>query len=78
MVAKRRRLYRLGHTRIHLDRVDALGPFVELETVVGSFPGDEAARRAAAAAEHHRVIALLALDRLPAVAGSYGDLLAAD
>ena len=76
-VEKRRRLYLWGNTRIHLDRVADLGPFVELETVVEHFPGAAAERQAAAEAEHRRVIALLGLDQLPAIAGSYGDLLAA-
>jgi adenylate cyclase len=75
-VEKRRRLYLWGNTRIHLDRVAALGPFVELETVVEHFPGTAAERQAAAESEHRRVIALLGLDQFPAIAGSYGDLLA--
>lgn len=77
VVEKRRRLYRWGHTRIHLDRVAALGAFVELETVVEHFPGTESERQVAAEIEHRKVIALLGLDRLPAIAGSYSDLLAA-
>jgi adenylate cyclase class IV len=77
IVEKRRRLYGWGHTRIHLDRVADLGPFVELETVVEHFAGTEAERQEAAEAEHRRVIASLGLDQLPAIAGSYSDLLAA-
>lgn len=76
VVEKERRLLRLGNTRIHLDRVAGLGLFVELETVVEHFPGGVDAQSFAAAAEHRRVIAALGLDRLPAVAGSYGDLAA--
>jgi predicted adenylyl cyclase CyaB len=34
-VRKVRTLYMAGHTRIHLDEVDGLGCFVELEAVLG-------------------------------------------
>jgi len=73
VVEKRRDLYRYGRTRIHLDRVAGLGAFVELETVLD---GDAPGVATGAAAEHRRAIALLGLDSLPAIAGSYGDLLA--
>ena len=33
-VRKRRLLYRLGRTRLHLDRVEGLGDFLELEVVL--------------------------------------------
>lgn len=35
VVRKRRTLYTSGRTRIHLDRVDGLGGFLELEVVLG-------------------------------------------
>ncbi len=70
VVEKRRRFYRYGHTRIHLDEVKDLGSFVELETVIeeGITPGE-------ASAEHSALISLLELDRLPVVPYSYSDLL---
>lgn len=74
VVEKRRVLYRYGQTRLHFDTVAGLGAFVELETVLaaGSAGVAEEAR-----AEHERVIRLLELDALPAIAGSYADLLLA-
>ena len=44
-VRKRRRIYHAGQTRIHLDRVDGLGDFVELEVVLrdGQGPGEGSA-----------------------------------
>jgi predicted adenylyl cyclase CyaB len=42
VVEKRRRAFRWRHTRIHLDDVEGLGPFVELETVVRGISEEEA------------------------------------
>ena len=79
VVEKRRVLYRYGRTRIHLDAVAGLGAFVELETVLADDADDATGGVAeGAAAEHRAVIELLGLDRLPPVAVSYGDLLAAE
>jgi len=41
VVRKHRSLYRIGVTRLHLDRVEGLGEFVELEVVLQ--PGQETA-----------------------------------
>jgi adenylate cyclase, class 2 len=68
-VVKTRNLYLYGHTRIHLDRVDGLGDFVELESVLAGQP------EADARAEHDRVKRALALDRYEPVPLSYGDLI---
>lgn len=81
VVEKHRLLYMWGHTRIHFDRVTALGAFVELETLLDRFgtpdkggnPGEEGQRAAEAA--HQAVIAAIGLAALPAIAGSYSDLL---
>jgi adenylate cyclase class IV len=67
-IDKLRHVALIGQTRVHLDRVEGLGAFVELETVIGTQEDDEAAR------EHQQVIDLLGLDRFPSVAGSYSDL----
>ncbi|CAA9579296.1 MAG: hypothetical protein AVDCRST_MAG18-2929 [uncultured Thermomicrobiales bacterium] len=83
VVEKERLLYMWGHTRIHFDRVAGLGAFVELETLIDRFPiPDQSAdplvtRQGAAETEHRAVIAALDLATLPAIAGSYSDLLLA-
>ncbi len=69
VVRKRREIYLHGATRIHLDEVERLGAFVELETVVTGQSDDDAA------IEHRTVIETLGLDRWPSCAGSYSDLL---
>lgn len=70
VVAKTRALYQWDDTRVHLDEVDGLGTFVELETAV--FGGElEAAQRQCAAVAH-----ALGLSAGQAIAGSYADLLA--
>lgn len=69
-VTKRRRVAILGRTRVHLDEVDELGCFVELETVLQD---EEAASDGEG--EHRSVIELLELEDLEAIAGSYSDLM---
>jgi len=70
-IDKVRLLAIVGQTRIHLDRVEGLGTFIELETVVTT------QRDVEARDEHQQVIDALGLHRYPAVAGSYSDLVLA-
>lgn len=72
VVVKRRRLFRWENVRIHLDEVEGLGCFVELEAVVGDGPGEsvQAAREKVARLREQLAIADAAL-----VAVGYADLL---
>jgi len=69
-VVKQRRLLLVGPTRVHLDRVDGLGDFLELEVVLRD---DQAAEEGVAIA--HRLLARLEVDATQLVAGAYVDLL---
>ena len=71
-VRKRRRLYLLDRTRIHLDEVDGLGAFVELEVVLRDGEAAEAGR-----AEAARIMVLLGIDESQLVEGAYIDRLTA-
>lgn len=68
-VRKTRELLMYGDTRIHLDVVEGLGDFVELETVLGAQTID------AARAEHQYLLSRLELVQAELVAVSYSDLL---
>ena len=69
IVEKERTLWIYGHTRVHLDRLDSLGEFLELETVVeGLDPGE-------ARAENERLVKALALDPADFLGVPYRDLL---
>ena len=70
-VRKRRQLYLFGHTRIHLDEVEGLDTFVELEAVMEGQEEEEAR------AELDAVVTALELRREDGVAVAYVDLLAA-
>jgi len=70
-VRKQRRLYLAGRTRIHLDRVEGLGNFLELEVVLE--PGDDLA---GGEAEAQRIMAALGVSAEDLVEGAYVDLLA--
>lgn len=69
VVRKERTLWIYEHTRIHLDRVEELGEFLELETVVDDI------RIAEAREENERVVNALALDPSEFVPLPYRDLL---
>jgi adenylate cyclase class IV len=71
-VDKVRHVGLVGQTRVHLDDVEGIGAFVELETVVSS-QGEEAA-----SLEHRQVIAALGLGLFDSVPGSYSDLILAE
>ena len=69
VVRKRRELWMFGGTRIHLDTVEGLGTFVELETEGNT--RDEAATQA----EHREVLQALALDPAHSLPQPYAALL---
>ena len=70
VVKKTREVYLVGQTRIHLDEVEKLGPFIELELVL---------RRGQDAEEGRRIVddlmARLCIRQADLVAGAYADLL---
>ena len=69
-VRKSRRVYLAGRTRIHLDAVEALGAFVELEVVLRDGESAEAGM-----AEARKLMALLGIAESQLVRGAYFDLL---
>ena len=71
-VRKQRRLFIVGRTRVHLDRVEGLGEFLELEVVLreGELPE-------AGTAEAHALMAQLGIGTDQLVQGAYVDLLLA-
>lgn len=71
-VRKQRRVYLVGRTRVHLDRVEGLGDFVELEVVLAEGEPEAAGRE-----EARRLLATLGVDEGALLEGAYLDLLAA-
>ena len=67
-VVKHRTLFLVGRTRIHLDRVEGLGDFLELEVVLGDGESAEAGVR-----ESHALMARLGIERQQLVEGAYVD-----
>jgi adenylate cyclase len=73
VVRKRRTVFLAGRTRIHLDEVQDLGSFVELECVLG--PGDTLKD---AEAELSELMDRLGVAEADLIEGAYADLLAAE
>lgn len=71
-VIKRRWLLMCGATRLHLDRVDGLGDFIEIEVVLRDGQSEAEGRAIA-----EDLMLRLGLRDAPRVAGAYRDLLAA-
>jgi predicted adenylyl cyclase CyaB len=69
-VIKQRTLLRVGRTRVHLDRVEGLGDFLELEVVLRD--GENADD---GVAEAHALLRRLQVDTAQLVSGAYVDLL---
>jgi predicted adenylyl cyclase CyaB len=71
-VVKHRTLFLVGRTRVHLDRVQGLGDFMELEVVLADGePAEDGVREA------HELMARLGLSTDGLVTGAYHDLLRA-
>lgn len=69
-VRKMRTLFLVGRTRIHLDRVEGLGHFLELEVVLEEGEPLEAGMR-----EAHDIMARLGVEPSQLIEGAYLDLL---
>jgi adenylate cyclase len=70
-VRKVRTLYLVGRTRVHLDEVEGLGSFLELEVVL-----EEGEPLEPGVAEAHALMAQLGVNASQLVEGAYVDLLA--
>jgi predicted adenylyl cyclase CyaB len=70
-VVKHRTLYIVGRTRVHLDRVEGLGHFMELEVVLDDNEPIEAGVH-----EAHSLMAKLGVESSQLVETAYVDLLA--
>lgn len=71
-VRKERTLFLAGRTRIHLDRVEGLGDFLELEVVLAD--GEDPQQ---GVAEARRLLAVLGIDDADLIDRAYVDLLTA-
>jgi predicted adenylyl cyclase CyaB len=72
VVRKRRELWLLDNVRIHLDAVDGLGTFLELEAVVDATHDDARCRE-----QVHRLLPAFGVDEADCLRASYSDLLRA-
>ena len=70
-VRKHRTVYRVGRTCVHLDSVEHLGHFLEVEVALS-----EGESPAAGVEEAHNVLAALGIADAQLIAGAYVDLLA--
>ncbi|MGZ9164889.1 MAG: class IV adenylate cyclase [Anaerolineales bacterium] len=70
VVRKTRYLYLVGQTRVHLDHVEGLGQFMELEVVMGEGQSDAAGQAIA-----EDLMSRLGVDRSDLLEGAYMDLL---
>jgi len=71
IVRKTRRLYMVGQTRVHLDRVEDLGDFLELEVVMRPGQNEGEGKRIAG-----ELLAELGIEKQHLLAEAYVDLLA--
>lgn len=72
VVEKTREIYFVGNVKVHLDRVEGLGSFVEVEAIADDTHGTEAVLRA----QCERLLAAFGIPAADLVAVSYSDLLA--
>jgi adenylate cyclase, class 2 len=70
VVHKRREVFHYHNVRIHLDDVDRLGAFLELEAVLSDSATEEVSR-----GRLQELVDALGLERAEPLAGSYADLL---
>ncbi|PHR96386.1 MAG: adenylate cyclase [Blastopirellula sp.] len=70
IVRKRRTLYLIGQTRVHLDEVEQLGSFLELEVVLKEGQASEAGEQIAT-----QLLEKLQLSNEPLIAGAYLELI---
>jgi len=70
VVKKTRYLYLVGQTRVHLDDVEGLGQFMELEVVMRDGQGDAEGEKIA-----DRLMVSLGVERSDLLEGAYMDLL---
>jgi len=70
VVKKKRRLFLVGQTRVHLDEVDGLGHFVELEVVLRVNQSEEQGRKIA-----QELMRQLEISESDLLSGAYVDMI---